>query len=143
MSTPTNPSDSFPVQLEEEVQFYDTDCGGVVHNLAYLRMVEKARATLFREVLQLAPAQMEADQVFPAVTRTEVDYLKPAKLGDRIRIHARFEKIDRLRLNCVFELTLADDSGGKPLVRCRQTSVLVEMPEGRPKRVPEKWRTTP
>ena len=27
---------------EDEVMFYDTDCGGVVHNLAYLRMIEPA-----------------------------------------------------------------------------------------------------
>ena len=25
---------------EDEVMFYDTDCGGVVHNLVYLRMIE-------------------------------------------------------------------------------------------------------
>lgn len=31
---------------EDEVMFYDTDCGGVVHNLAYLRMIEACRTKL-------------------------------------------------------------------------------------------------
>ena len=30
----------------EEVMFFDTDCGGVVHNLAYLRMIETCRTRL-------------------------------------------------------------------------------------------------
>ena len=31
---------------EDEVMFYDTGCGGVVHNLAYLRMIEACRTKL-------------------------------------------------------------------------------------------------
>ena len=31
---------------EDEVMFYDTDCGGVVHYLAYLRMFEACRSKL-------------------------------------------------------------------------------------------------
>jgi hypothetical protein len=34
------------ISIDEEVMFYDTDCGGVVHNIAYLRMIEKARTKL-------------------------------------------------------------------------------------------------
>ena len=30
----------------DEVMFYDTDVGGVVHNLAYLRMIERCRTKL-------------------------------------------------------------------------------------------------
>ena len=31
---------------KEEVMFFDTDCGGVVHNTAYLRMIETCRTKL-------------------------------------------------------------------------------------------------
>ena len=27
------------VETEEEIMFFDTDCGGVVHNIAYLRFI--------------------------------------------------------------------------------------------------------
>ena len=39
-----NPELAF--QTKDEVMFYDTDCGGVVHNLAYLRMIEACRTKL-------------------------------------------------------------------------------------------------
>ena len=31
------------IETQEEVMFFDTDCGGVVHNIAYLRFIETAR----------------------------------------------------------------------------------------------------
>ena len=34
------------IQTEIQVMFFDTDCGGVVHNIAYLRFVEIARTLL-------------------------------------------------------------------------------------------------
>jgi len=34
------------IVTREEVMFFDTDCGGVVHNIAYLRMIETARTKL-------------------------------------------------------------------------------------------------
>ena len=32
--------------LPYQVMYYDTDCGGVVHNLAYLRWVEECRTKM-------------------------------------------------------------------------------------------------
>ena len=136
MSTPTDSS----IRIEEEIQFYDTDCGGVVHNLAYLRLIEKARGVLCREVLGLDLKSMDADQLFPAVTRTEVDYLKPARLGDRIEVRGSFEKIGRIRMICQFEISPVREPE-TILNRCRQTLVLVQMPEGKAKRVPKEWRS--
>lgn len=40
-------ADDTPViETREEVMFFDTDIGGVVHNIAYLRMIETARTRL-------------------------------------------------------------------------------------------------
>ena len=130
---------SSPIKIEEEIYFYDTDCGGVVHNLAYLRLVEKARSILFKERLEFDAAKMNETQIFPAVTRTEADYLKPAKLGDELIIRAWFESLDRLRIHCRFEIFLKDQLE-TPLMKCAQTTILVQMPEGKPKRVPADWR---
>jgi acyl-CoA thioesterase FadM len=38
--------DTPTIETREEVMFFDTDCGGVVHNIAYLRMIETARTRL-------------------------------------------------------------------------------------------------
>ena len=65
--------------------FYDTDAGGVVHNIAYLRFVEKAR-TLLGAKLGLSLKQMSKSGLYAVVTRTEIDYLKPALLGDELTV---------------------------------------------------------
>ena len=66
---------------EEEVMFFDTDCGGVVHNIAYLRMIEICRTKL-AGLMGMDLQRMAETQLFPVVFRTEIDYRKPAKLGD-------------------------------------------------------------
>ena len=132
---------SSPIEIEEEIYFYDTDCGGVVHNLAYLRLVEKARSILFRERLGFDAKKMNETQVFPAVVRTEADYLKSAKLGDQLVIQAHFESIERLCITCHFTISLLS-APDKPLMKCIQTTILVQMPSGKPKRVPQEWIAT-
>ncbi len=65
--------------------FFDTDCAAVVHNIAYLRFIEVAR-TLLAEQLGLGLAQMAEDQKYPEVVRTEIDYRRAARLGDKLTI---------------------------------------------------------
>jgi YbgC/YbaW family acyl-CoA thioester hydrolase len=80
MHTPT-------IETREEVMFFDTDCGGVVHNLAYLRMIETARTRL-AALLGMKLREMAQTHLYPVVVRTEIDYKKPAKLGDEAGLHA-------------------------------------------------------
>src|SRR5436309_10684523 len=71
------------IRTDAQVMFFDTDCGGVVHNIAYLRFIEIAR-TLLVEQLGLTLPEMAATQKYPVVVRTEIDYRRAAKLGDRL-----------------------------------------------------------
>lgn len=126
--------------------FYDTDCGGVVHNIAYLRLIEKAR-TLLAGKMGMRLADMAATAIYPVVVRTEIDYRRPAKLGDTIRISGRLESLERVRFWVAFDLTLhpaGDQPGAETaapvrFVTCRQQLALVQMPEGRPVRLPADW----
>ena len=67
----------------EEVMFFDTDIGGVIHNLAYLRMIEVNRTKL-ANLMGMDLKSMANEQLFPVLLRTEVDYKKPGTLGDVI-----------------------------------------------------------
>jgi YbgC/YbaW family acyl-CoA thioester hydrolase len=69
-----------------EVYYFDTDAGGVVHNIAYLRMVEIARSQLAAS-LGWTLEEMNRTGLVPVVARTEIDYLRPARLGDSLRNH--------------------------------------------------------
>ena len=108
-----------PIQMisREEVMFFDTDCGGVVHNIAYLRMIETARTRLAAN-MGLRLKEMSQTQIYPVVVRTEIDYRKPALLGDQLIVHGRLESVDRLRFWCAFEIRRPAD--GALLVTSRQ-----------------------
>lgn len=121
---------------EEEVMFFDTDCGGVVHNLAYLRMIETCRTHLAKD-LGLDMVGMAVEGLFPVLTRTEIDYRRPGKLGDRLRIEGRLGKVERVRFWCHFVMTRGDEV----LVEAKQILALVKMPEGKVQRLPAALRT--
>jgi YbgC/YbaW family acyl-CoA thioester hydrolase len=130
-------SDARPcLQTREEVMFFDTDCGGVVHNLAYLRMIETCR-TRVAALMGMDLRRMSESQVFPVVTRTEIDYRRPARLGDWLTIRGRLDELSRARFWCAFEMIRESD--GATLVTARQSLALVAMPEGKPMRLPAEW----
>lgn len=124
------------IETREEVMFFDTDCGGVVHNLAYLRMIETARTRL-AALMGLNLREMSHTQLYPVLLRTEVDYRRPARLGDELIIRGRLESVERVRFWCAFEMFRACDE--TLLVTCRQSLALVQMPEARPARLPDDW----
>ena len=120
----------------EEVMFFDTDCGGVVHNIAYLRMIETCRTRL-AALMGMDLRTMAETKLFPVVTRTEIDYRRPAKLGDHILIHGKLAEVQRARFWCEFELHR--ESNDDLLITSRQSLSLVQMPEGKPVRLPKEW----
>ena len=116
--------------------FFDTDIGGVVHNLAYLRMIETCRTRL-AGLMGMDLKSMAASKLYPVVVRTEIDYKRPATLGDHLRIHGRVDELQRARFWCAFEVRRESDDA--LLITSRQCLALVRMPEGRPMRLPAEW----
>src|SRR5437763_15930813 len=97
------------IQTAVQVMFFDTDCGGVVHNIAYLRFVESARTQLAEE-LGLPLVDMSREQRYPVVVRTEIDYRRPAALGDRLSIEGWLGRVERVRFWCTFRIIRPNDS---------------------------------
>jgi YbgC/YbaW family acyl-CoA thioester hydrolase len=117
--------------------FFDTDCGGVVSNIAYLRFIEIARTHLAEE-LGLHLAEMAEKQTFPVVVHTEIDYRRAAKLGDRLMIEGWLDQVERARFWCGFRITRPKDN--TLIAQCRQMLALVEMPTGKLLRLPDHWK---
>jgi YbgC/YbaW family acyl-CoA thioester hydrolase len=126
------------IRTEVQVMFFDTDCGGVVSNIAYLRFIEIAR-TLVAEKLGLALAEMAETQRYPVVVRTEIDYRRGAKLGDRLVIEGWLDQVERARFWCAFRITRPNDDA--LIAECRQSLALIAMPEAKLLRLPESWKT--
>jgi YbgC/YbaW family acyl-CoA thioester hydrolase len=124
------------IQTEVQVMFFGTDCGGVVHNIAYLRFIEIAR-TLLAEQLGLALAEMVQTQRYPVVVRTEIDYRRAAKLADRLVVEGWLDRVERVRFWCGFKIVRPNDD--TLIAECRQMLALIEMPAGKLLRLPESW----
>jgi acyl-CoA thioester hydrolase len=124
------------IRTEVQVMFFDTDCGGVVSNIAYLRFIETAR-TLLTEELGLALAEMAKTQRYPVVVRTEIDYCRGAKLGDRLVIEGWLDELERARFWCAFRIIRPKDN--VLIVKCRQSLALIEMPAAKLLRLPGDW----
>src|SRR5438477_12569518 len=124
------------IRTEVQVMFFDTNCGRVVHNIAYLRFIEVAR-TLLAEELGLGLAQMAEKQKYPVVVRTEIDYRRAAKLGDRLIVEGRLDRLERVRFWCAFRIVRPADE--TLIAECRQMLAIIQMPEGKLLRVPDEW----
>ena len=126
------------IRTEVQVMFFDTDCGGVVHNIAYLRFIEIAR-TLLAEKLGLTLTEMAETKKYPVVVRTEIDYKRAAKLGDKLEIDGWLDTLGRVRFWCAFRITRPTD--GSVIADCRQMLALIEMPMAKVLPLPEEWDT--
>ncbi|HEY5770261.1 MAG TPA: thioesterase family protein [Terrimicrobium sp.] len=129
MQSPDRPR----ISTEVRVMYFDTDASGVVHNIAYLRFVETAR-TLLALRMGMSFQEIAQTKIHPIVVRTEIDYRKPAFLGDTISVNGRITESSGVRFWVDFELVRASDDC--LLVTCRQVLALIQMPGGRPVRLP-------
>ena len=134
-STPLPAAPRLTVPLD--VYYFDTDAGGVVHNIAYLRMIEIARSQL-AILLGWSLEEMSRTGLVAVVARTEIDYLRPARLGDSLLVNAELSALEKVRFRIKFDIASAKEPG-KIFVRCVQTMVPVQLPGGRPQRVPAAW----
>jgi YbgC/YbaW family acyl-CoA thioester hydrolase len=131
METPT-------LETEIRVMFFDTDAGGMVHNIAYLRFIETNRS-LLAEKLGWPLHEMLNQGDCPVVVRTEIDYRRPARLWDALQVHGELSKVERSRFWCAFRITRPSD--GALMVTCRQMLVVVQLPDLKVKRLPPHWQT--
>lgn len=131
------PATSLPrIDHEVTVMFYDTDCAGVVHNIAYLRFIEEAR-TIMAEKMGMPLRQMVETGLYPVVLRTEIDYRSPGKVGERLHVRGGVSELGRVRFWVDFEVVRPED--GTVLVSCRQSLALIRMPGAKAEKLPEEW----
>ncbi len=123
--------------LPYQVMYYDTDCGGVVHNLAYLRWVEECRTKMSTSIgIDWARLAKEENKHCVLVSH-EVHYHSPAFVADKIRVLGNVERVEKSSIYFTFEVRREEDD--KLCVTVRQRLALVQAPQGRPCRIPQEW----
>lgn len=80
---------SIPVR----VYYEDTDAGGVVYYANYLRFMERARTEWLRSLGLEQDALREQDGVIFAVRSVKVEFLKPARFNDLLRVTVSVRRV--------------------------------------------------
>ncbi|MBX2808325.1 MAG: tol-pal system-associated acyl-CoA thioesterase [Cellvibrionaceae bacterium] len=84
---------SLPVRVYIE----DTDAGGIVYYVNYLKYMERGRTELLRS-LGYAKAAIFQEGILLVVRSAQVDYLQAARLDDELMVTSRFLKVANTHL---------------------------------------------
>lgn len=76
------------------VYIEDTDAGGIVYYINYLKYMERARTELLRRYGYDKPAFWADNRMF-VVHSADVTWRKPARLDDELDVSARIDKVGR------------------------------------------------
>ena len=66
------------------IQFEDTDAGGIVYHANYLSFAERGRSGWLRLIGISQSRELADNKVGFVVKRANLNYLRPAKLGDEV-----------------------------------------------------------
>jgi tol-pal system-associated acyl-CoA thioesterase len=89
------------------VYYEDTDAGGIVYYVNYLKYCERARTEWLRS-LGFSQQYLLSKNVQFVVVDVKISYQRPAKLDDELQIHIQNIKLGRASL--VFEQKILRDS---------------------------------
>lgn len=74
--------------LPVRVYYEDTDAGGVVYYVNYLKFMERARTEMLRQV-GLEQAKLARDNILFVVHSVSIRYLLPARLDDELLVRTQ------------------------------------------------------
>src|SRR5690606_15803256 len=89
-----------PFTLNCRVYYEDTDAGGIVYYVNYLKFMERARTERLRH-LGFSQSQLAEDNLLFVVHSSEARYHAPARLDDELRVTAQVLELNRASLRFV------------------------------------------
>lgn len=123
---------AFPVS----VYYEDTDTLGMVYHANYLKYFERARVEWLNAIdVNLVKIAQAARQAF-VVHRVNIEYLKPAALGDRLEATVEVLSIR----SCFVELRQTVRRGAELLTQAEVRIVYIDMDRLKPVVLPEQVR---
>lgn len=127
-----------PFEHRFRVYYEDTDAGGIVYYVNYLKFMERARTERLR-ALGFAQSQLADENLLFVVHSAEARYHAPARLDDELIVSAEIEELNRASLRFRQQVRRASDMAllceGRFLVACVRADNL------KPRAIPEVLRT--
>jgi len=119
----------FPVRVYIE----DTDAGGIVYYVNYLKFMERARTEFLRYIDHNHGDMMAEGSMF-VIRDTEIQYLKPACLDDELLVSVAIDELKRT--NVRFTQTIIHKEKGELIARSRLRAVCVNRDTMKPCAMP-------
>ncbi|MEP7208993.1 MAG: tol-pal system-associated acyl-CoA thioesterase [Casimicrobiaceae bacterium] len=121
-----------PFSLALRVYYEDTDAAGVVYYANYLKFMERARTEWLSALgMEVAALAQEHHAAF-VVHRLAIDYMRPARLGDRLDVGVALAEVGRSRLIVGQDVT----HRGAVVTRATVTLACLDPHAWRPTRIP-------
>jgi acyl-CoA thioester hydrolase len=118
--------------LPVRVYYEDTDFSGVVYHASYLRFLERGRSDFLRLAGIHHKAMLEAAEPLAfAVSRMEIDFVRPARIDDALTVRTAFETMRGPRIFVAQALMRGDEL----LVRAKAEVCCISL-AGRPRKPP-------
>jgi tol-pal system-associated acyl-CoA thioesterase len=118
-------------RLPLRVYIEDTDAGGIVFYVNYLKFMERSRTEFMRHIGLPRAEIFNADMMF-VVSRVGIDYRQPARLDDELEATARLTAIRGASLTLAQAVRRADET----LVEADVELVCVRPATLAPRRIP-------
>lgn len=120
-------------ELEVRVRYAETDQMGVVYHGNYAQYFEMGRVEWLRN-LGLSYAFMEKSGIMLPVVSLTINYKKPARYDDLLRVRTIFKKQESVRIEFDYEIY---NQKGELLTTGNSVLVFVDMKTGRPVSPPD------
>jgi acyl-CoA thioester hydrolase len=116
------------------VRTYDIDFANIVHNIVYFRWLEDLRSEILADVLPID--EILAGGISPILTRSEIEYRWPVRIGDTAVGRMWVAELSRTRWTLAAEIVV----GEQICAAARQSGYFADLKTLRPVRVPKKLR---
>ncbi len=131
------PNEAQPFAHRCRVYYEDTDAGGVVFYVNYLKFMERARTERLRS-LGFAQSQLAREDLLFVVRRSEARYLAPARLDDELLVTAEVTELRGASLRFAQQVRRVDDD--RLLCEGQFDVVCVRAESFKPRALPEALR---
>jgi len=131
-------SDEFSIDLRVYIE--DTDAGGVVYYVNYLKFMERARTEYLRSLGFPKPALL-SDELITVVASANIDYKKSAVLDDALIVSAKAERTGSAFIVFRQQVKRRDENGNEELLADAEIKIAcVNRLTAKPARFPAELR---
>jgi acyl-CoA thioester hydrolase len=117
---------AWSAQIELQVPFFDLDPMEIVWHGNYVKYLETVRCALLDDIGYNYPQMRESGYMWPVIDM-RLRYIKPARFGQKIRLHAAIvEWENRLKIDYL----ITDVASGQRLTRASTIQVAVDTKSG-------------